>query len=191
MSAGRNILGRILIYAILIGSTCRIIAEDSETAKLKAEQLVKAAQNYLSSADIRFQKAQALMSESREYRKLEYSTEKERTSHMKTAGRKEFEAGHLYTVARGGLEGDGGYDKAAQVLSRASGEYKKAGNAEQADELARLAESTMATATRACELSAEAYEAAAEAFSSVDLNQMAAANEKAAKMREILSARLN
>jgi len=185
MSVRYNILMGMLISASFLTATIQAVAEDgSSIAKSRADQLVKAAQNYLSAADIRFAGAKALLSTSREYRKQEYATEKERTSNMKTAGHKEIEAGNLFVAACGG------YDKAAEVLSRASGEYKKAGNTEQADELASLAQSTRAIATHACELSAESYEASAEAFSSVDNNQMAASNEKAARMRETLSGRL-
>lgn len=161
-----------------------VAADDSGVASRKADQLVKAAQNYLSAADIRFEDAKSFLSASREFRKKEYATDKQRNSNIKTAGHKEVTAGNLFASAIGG------YDKAAEVLSRAAAEYKKAGNTEQADELRKLAESTRAIATSACELSAQAYEASAEAFSSIDQSAMAASNEKAARMREALSSRI-
>lgn len=159
-------------------------ATETDLSTNKAEELIKAAQNYQVAAEARAETAEALLSLAREYRLMAHANETERKSRLKTAGNQERQAANLLVAVCSG------HDKAASALRKASAEYSKASSPARAAEATRDATEATSMGTFACRRAAEAYEFASEAFSAIDLKQMAAASEKAAQMRENLASRI-
>jgi hypothetical protein len=159
-------------------------ATEADISAKKAEELIKAAQNYQVASEARTDTAEALLSLAREYRLMEYANETERQSRLKTAGNQERQAANLLVAACSG------HDKTASALRKAAAEYSKASSPARAEEATRDAKAATSRGTAACRRAAEAYEFSSEAFSTIDLGQMAASSEKAAQMREKLASRI-
>jgi hypothetical protein len=158
-------------------------AVDSATDGKKAEEFVRAAQNYQVAANARVETADALLEIAKEYRRKESADDAQRKVNVKNAGLQELRVGNLLTSAMSG------YDKAATTWLRAASVHKKAGNSERSTELTAAAALASETGTAACQAAAEAFEFSAEAFSSIDLSKVASSSDKAAQMRERLANR--
>jgi hypothetical protein len=160
------------------------LAASDASKTQKADQYARAAANYEAASAARCETAEALLTLSREIRKKEHADERARDSNLRKAGHYERQAGELLNAACLG------YDKAAGAWTKASREYKAAGDQPKAELMASGAALARESGTAACERSAEAYEYSAEAFSDINSGQMAVSAEEAARMREALARRL-
>lgn len=174
----------IALTACIFLAPAVLCAADVVTSAPKADALVRAAQNYELASEAREETAESLLSIAREYRRTIVANESDRLKNMALAANEERKAGDLLLAAMQG------YDKASAAWANASRELRIAGSKERSSELVSASAAATRLGTKACRRAAEAFEYSAEAFSVVDLVQMAVSSEKAAQLRELLASRI-